>query len=405
MSWWKKNVAPPPELVTRVREQIVDPLVTNAITPPQIDPKEKISVSIERSLQNFRPEYADGIREKIRLAKAECAALGLDYDAIVSELGKNALHELRVMANASDVELIRSRIAELPEDRVFYSWQSPESAELLVQDPAAYWEQIAKQGFFMAETTTNTSGYSGAAALGVMIEIHVKKGTPFADLTPFSVDRELQRRQLWHTSSTTHDGTKKPLNRYNGASGWWQLTLHTDATFHRFDPTAKDRAELLADLAEIKTPGLPFFTGAVNRVLIEQGEPVNGSLAAGVLAILERRAEGTLAKWHGSPYKQYEGSYLYLGATYLVMERDHPALGDRVRRDLAALSIPDLQILADRLDELVPEPKYPPVAGARMIAGAIAAEATRRLTGSEPAEREVLEAIAAKANEAAQTLP
>lgn len=284
-----------PEIVAHIQSAIVDPLVGQAGVRV-FDGNWKDA--FEQRLQSCRPEYAQQLRQEMVTAKEACATLGLDFNELVGSLATALTKSIRVMVNLPDRGLFESRVRTMPEDLVLYSWQSPKNAAALVADPAAYWPKIAKAGVYMAESPTATSGYSGGGDFGAMVEVHIAKGTPFADLSPRAVQDELQRRHLYHNHAATPDGFIKPLNRYNDVDGWWQLPAIQEGTsFHAFDPKAKSTAELRELLRAASAPALPFFVDAMNTAATARAEPQRQGLCLAAEETLHQRLEQHLATW------------------------------------------------------------------------------------------------------------
>lgn len=283
------------ELVAHIQSTIIEPVVGQAGVRV-FDGNWKDA--FEQRIRGFREEFAQRLRQEMVAAKEACAGLGLDFNALVGSLATELSKSLRVMANLPDRGLFESRVRTMPEDLVLYSWQSPQNAAALVADPAAYWPKVAKAGVYMAESPTATSGYSGGGDFGAMVEIHIAKGTPFADVSPRSVQDELQRRHLYHNHAATPDGYIKPLNRYSDIEGWWQLpALQEGTSFHAFDPKAKSAAELRELLRAAAAPALPFFVDAMNTAATARGEPRREGLSLAAETTLHQRLDQRLATW------------------------------------------------------------------------------------------------------------
>ncbi|MFO0729070.1 MAG: hypothetical protein U1E65_35145 [Myxococcota bacterium] len=378
MSFWSKKppVAPSSELISMLQEKVIAPLVHQPFDTPSLSGRGSVADGLEAVLGNYRPEYAETLRAQIQEAKRICAEAGVNYEKIVSELGSEALALRKKIAVSSAAEIFALRTSPLPTDVVLYSWQSHEGVEALLKDPEAYCKGVAQSGFFMCENVWNTSGYTGGAPLGEMVEIHIKAGTPFADVTPNSVKQSLDRMHEYHTSARTQDGAQKPLNRYNAVDGWWQLTQAKDATFHRFEPSTRPTAVLLAELDRIAPSGLPFFLGSVNKVLLARGEAAVGPLAAPVEAALLGRLGRTLEELRANS-NPYTSGWLGLAAAFVDQSARYPSLAAAVSRDLKDMGDAELTLHARLLMLYAPE-DHPPPGGMKALGQAIRAEAAQR---------------------------
>lgn len=283
------------EIVAHIQSTIIEPVVGNGGVRV-FDGNWKDA--FEQRLGGFRTEYAQQLRQEMVAAKEACATLGLDFNALVGSLATELSKSLRVMANLPDRGLFESRLRTVPEDLVLYSWQSPKNAAALVADPAAYWPKVAKSGVYMAESPTKTSGYSGGGDFGAMVEVHIAKGTRFADVSPRAVQDELQRRHLYHNHAATPDGYTKPLNRYSDVEGWWQLpSVQEGTSFHAFDPKTKSTAELCQLLLSAASSAMPFFVAAMNEAAAARGEPLRQGLSLAAETTLHERLDQHLATW------------------------------------------------------------------------------------------------------------
>lgn len=325
------KVKAPPELVARLNDEIIEPIVNGGA---RVSNPSAWKDAFEAKLPNFRPAYADQLRVKIAAAEQECKRLGVDFNALVGTLATELCSNIRDMSTMSNKALFESRLRTMPEDTVLYSWQSTKNAEALVGSPADYWPKIEKSGLYMAESPTKTSGYTGGGDFGVMVEVHFEKGTQYADLTPRSVDNEVfQIRKLFHNNAETPDGYRKPLNRYSAIEGWWQMPDFGQARFRPFDPSKRSVEELRALASEVGGAGLPHLLASINRDLLARGEPAEGGVAKMVREVLEDRMSTRLGAWASED-----------------RSRGYSTAAGDITSELIAL-----QELADRLPGLAPE--------------------------------------------------
>ena len=181
----------------------------------------------------------------------------------------------------------------LPEERVFYRWQSKKSGDTLLHagqitdDLHRYFmgmtvdrqNFLAGQGIYIADNPSSSHQYARGEDAGSLIEVHVSKGTPYLDLTNDETMRNMNKMGL--TAKQIYELNPPLAIKYSSTNGYWVLKGQTGIKFSAFDPDRLPPKELVQHyefLQSIKAKKI--FLGAARPQLERATRPGSGISAS-----------------------------------------------------------------------------------------------------------------------------
>jgi hypothetical protein len=336
----------------RVRLELVEPLVGRV----QVRPGQSWADALDAALSSdtFPRPYTVQLQGELASARAACKRAGLDFTKLVDAQAAEVRTRDSQLGRSSTAAIFTACERTLPEDVVLYSWQSPENAAALVENASAHWDSVAKSGVYLCESPVRTSGYRGGAAFGAMVEVRLPKGTAYADVSASAVRDQLGSRHAFHNHARTPEGVMKPLNKYNGADGWWQMPARTELEFRAFDPSKMPTRQLTLMIAEAAPSGLPFLVEAANDALAARGDHTAGGLADALDRSLRGRLERKLDKWtqerrSGVTYSLQASGLLELLSAMLEIGVRHPGIEAHATTAFAGLGHAEREALKREL--------------------------------------------------------
>lgn len=341
------------QLERRIREEIVEHLVDRVRAQPGQSWEAALNAALSSGV--FPGPYTEELKSELAAARVACAREGLDLSALLNQGATQAQAENGLLPHSSTAAIFELCKRPLAEDLVLYTWQSARDAAAMLKDPAAHWASVAKSGVYFCESPVRTSGYAGGTSFGTMVELRVPKGTIFSDIDKPVVRSELQRRDAYHNSARTPEGTMKPLNKYGRIERWWQVPSFEGLEVRPFDPSAMPTRKLLLMIAEALPPGLPFVVESVNNALSARGEHGAGGLAPAIDQALRARLERKLEKWseeqrEGKPYSSHSGGAVDLLGSMLEIGKQHPGVAEHATKVIRGLKPAEREELIKQLE-------------------------------------------------------
>lgn len=147
-------------------------------------------------------------------------------------------------------KIIESEIAQpLPHTKIFYHWGTKSTSDSLIQDKIytkerynryharscaeAVFENAAGNGIYVAETPASSSDFCNPeAGEGGLVEVMIKKGTKFIDLSDKMVLKKLEAHNLTPEDVIYTDPSA--VIKYTPHADWWVVKSTNGVSFRPF---------------------------------------------------------------------------------------------------------------------------------------------------------------------------